>query len=594
MEECATSKLDNLQRINLNNNSLRFQQNPEPSTSYKPTKSIRDYNQPERFEDNKFNFNKLNAELHNLSYKNTWVDDFNQSNVAKNKNTWVNEFKISQPKASVNPNKFINHNQLSHSSTNYVNFNQQQQYTQNNYTSNQHNWDRQFDKFDKPILNEEPKSFSQSQTPNDDLARTARNLIDTVEPDKYDKFRNSEFFSFMKQLSTGEYRLENDEFVSNNTTSENNWTKEFDIPNKESAITGSETENPSLINAPEPYNKLLNIFGPSTSLNDYDVKSSLNGDLEQGTGTGAGVKGPQEAEWDTLQQGLDEIDSTFSNDIKRVDNLGLDQPREYAFEANKSKPDYLNHISHIESVLRENSNNAQAWYELGVCQQENENDSQAISALLKAVELDQEYADPWLALAISYTNESEKVKSTTLNNQNITSDELIRCLCEIVVQQAKEDIIDADVQVALGVVFSLSESYEKGIDCFRTALSTKPNDWLLLNRLGATLSNSGQCRSSLEFYYRALDLHPTYVRAMFNLGIALMNLKDYDEAIRQILSALAIQSEGNEQGGTNQINFNMWDTLRNCLLQYPELNAFRMRRSELTQYCNTRDINEKH
>lgn len=80
MEECATSKLDNLQRINLNNNSLRFQQNTEPSTSYKPTKSIRDYDQTKRFEDNKFNFNKLNSELHNLSYKNTWVDDFNQSN----------------------------------------------------------------------------------------------------------------------------------------------------------------------------------------------------------------------------------------------------------------------------------------------------------------------------------------------------------------------------------------------------------------------------------------------------------------------------------------------------------------------------------
>lgn len=318
----------------------------------------------------------------------------------------MNEFKITQPRASLNHNKLINHNQLSHSSTNYVNFNQQQ-YTPNNSTSNQHNqhnqynWDKQFDRFDKPILNEEPKSVSQSQTPNDDLARTARNLIDTVEPDKYDKFRNSEFFSFMKQLSTGECRLENDEFVSNNTTSENNWTKEFDISNNESAIADLPNESPSLVNAPEPYNKLLNIFGPSTSSNDYNVKSSLNGDLEQGTGTGAGLKGPQEAEWETLQQGLDEIDSTFSNDIKRVNNLGLDQSKEYAFEANNSKPDYLNHISHIESVLRENSDNAQAWYELGVCQQENENDSQAIAALLKAVELDQEFADPWLALAIS-------------------------------------------------------------------------------------------------------------------------------------------------------------------------------------------------
>ena len=39
-------------------------------------------------------------------------------------------------------------------------------------------------------------------------------------------------------------------------------------------------------------------------------------------------------------------------------------------------------------------------------------------------------------------------------------------------------------------------------------------DWLLYNRLGATLANGGNSHEALGYYYRALELHPNFVRAL--------------------------------------------------------------------------------
>lgn len=54
---------------------------------------------------------------------------------------------------------------------------------------------------------------------------------------------------------------------------------------------------------------------------------------------------------------------------------------------------------------------AEAWYQLGAVQAENEKESAAISALQEAVRLDPSHLEASLALAISYTNESAEVQA---------------------------------------------------------------------------------------------------------------------------------------------------------------------------------------
>lgn len=42
---------------------------------------------------------------------------------------------------------------------------------------------------------------------------------------------------------------------------------------------------------------------------------------------------------------------------------------------------------------------------------------------------------------------------------------------------------------------------------------TMSQDALLYNRVGATLANGGQAEEALQYYYRALELNPSYIRA---------------------------------------------------------------------------------
>ena len=38
---------------------------------------------------------------------------------------------------------------------------------------------------------------------------------------------------------------------------------------------------------------------------------------------------------------------------------------------------------------------------------------------------------------------------------------------------------------------------------------------MLYNRVGATLANNGAAEEALQYYYRALELNPMYIRARY-------------------------------------------------------------------------------
>lgn len=137
----------------------------------------------------------------------------------------------------------------------------------------------------------------------------------------------------------------------------------------------------------------------------------------------------------------------------------------------------------LEAAVQRNMSDASAWYELGVKQQEHERELQALQALTRAVELDPSYLPGWLALAVSYTNDGRRleaydaVRQWVMRNdshrntldphlsqypelENATVQEkfnhLVRCLITIA-QQSAVGQIDADIQIALAVLFNSNE-----------------------------------------------------------------------------------------------------------------------------------------
>ncbi|TIB30565.1 hypothetical protein E3P86_03477 [Wallemia ichthyophaga] len=556
--ECSSVD-NNLNKFLSNDNQVVNDQFTRRRTAHNHFKSthyqnLKEINQLEH--NDRFKFDKVGHQLDNIS--NEWITQFNHSNHSpiervnsQFNNNWSNEF--------IRSNEFKMSSSSPSTSSfkqNYVNFNHPYQYDRNLNILNDYsqlneksNWDKQFDQFN----NHQPVDI-QPSSPNDDLAKTAADLIDTVQPHKLEKFKNSNFFSLMNGLATGKTQLDQDQFVDNNIS---DWSTSFidsqqtnqhahhNQQIQQTQTSQNQQFNPSILNAPPPYHKLFGMFDSPSPTSATNKESLQDGSLEQGSGSATGVRGPQEIEWDNFTTTLDSLDSTNSQYLTS------------------------NHVSSAHSDLNHSLQNPKQWYQLGMSQQENENEHEAIPALLKAVELDDKFENAWLALSISYTNESNKVeainaikkwliaKKINLNSIDYSDKDhfhLIQILCQMIRDNINQDQIQPDLQVALGVLFSLNEEYDK-------------SDWLLLNRLGATLSNSGKCQSSLEYYYRALELHPTYVRAKFNLGIALMNIRDFEEAIQQILSAVDIQSQGNQADKSSQFNNNMWDTLKNCLLQ---------------------------
>lgn len=198
-----------------------------------------------------------------------------------------------------------------------------------------------------------------------------------------------------------------------------------------------------------------------------------------------------------------------------------------------------------DEVSREARERSEAWRRLGEAHAMNEMEVPAIRALEKAIEIDENNIEAYIPLAVSYTNEGydmpawETLKRyinkayPNLQAKPSTTDALgpdpwgaLNETTDLFLQAARDGaakgIVDPEVQVGLGVLFFSNQSYTQAKDCFQSALGVRPNDFLLWNRLGAVLANSGNSEEAISAYQRALELRPTFTRAIYNLSVSCM------------------------------------------------------------------------
>ncbi|KAM9806872.1 peroxisomal biogenesis factor 5 isoform 4-T4 [Syngnathus typhle] len=279
-------------------------------------------------------------------------------------------------------------------------------------------------------------------------------------------------------------------------------------------------------------------------------------------------------------------------------------------------------VRFFESAVQKEPDNQLAWQYLGTCQAENEQEFAAISALRRCVALKKDNLTALMALAVSFTNESlhrqacETLRDWLKHNPKYASvweqhqrerqqdasreremerERFGSLLPEAVFTDVQTLFlraantnptqVDPQLQCGLGVLFNLSGEYDKAVDCFTAALSATPQDYLLWNKLGATLANGSRSEEAVAAYRRALELQPGFVRSRYNLGISCVNLGAHREAVEHFLEALSLQRQAaaavesrvaQSPGGTaaTVMSDNIWSTLRMALSMMGESSLY--------------------
>ncbi|KAJ3054724.1 Peroxisomal membrane signal receptor PTS1 [Rhizophlyctis rosea] len=445
----------------------------------------------------------------------------------------------------------------------------------------QHDWAAEFQSAQANAVN--------AADTHEALSRTAGLLLNSIQTSDNPKMKQSKFMGFMQQLRDGDVTIEGDKVVPRDPFSQGadwasefgaqvkpgNWEEEFaasDVTSQDrpagkdwaSEFIGQDpltrqwkeefdAQTAHIGEDQADMDKAYNdIFAGQDWMKEYDerMKSAMAG---------------QDVDWSALEK---EWERAAAGGAYRASS-----PRYDTYEFTPNNP-YLNHpistlpqnnltesILALEAAVQKDPTSASAWYELGIRQQENENEVAAIAALRQSVRADPTTLGAWLALAVSYTNESCRDDAyDALQNWMDHSEQYNHILRERLMSedgadlsrhaqvtgmflQAAREGLDADVQAALGVLFNVSLEYDKAVDCFQAALTARPDDYLLWNKLGATLANSGNTDKAMESYFHALGINPSYIRARYNLAISCIHLGQYREAAEHLLGALSVQAE---------------------------------------------------
>ncbi|XP_037830117.1 PEX5-related protein isoform X3 [Kryptolebias marmoratus] len=294
-----------------------------------------------------------------------------------------------------------------------------------------------------------------------------------------------------------------------------------------------------------------------------------------------------------------------------TDNPYKDLPNAFEEGLKKSREgDLPNSVLMLEAAVLQDPHDSEAWQVLGTTQAENENEQAAIVCLQRCLELHPNNLPALMALAVSLTNTGMRhdaceallrwlrynpkykhlLKSKTHligspnsqrrmsygSNMSRHESSLLPEVKELFLEavQHNSDSIDPDLQTGLGVLYNLSGEFNKAVEAFNTALSVRPEDYLLWNRLGATLANGDRSEEAVEAYTRALELHPGFIRSRYNLGISCINLGSHREAASNFLTALSLQRKSQSRQQSHQVmSGNIWAALRIALsmMDQPEL-----------------------
>nr|XP_024659971.1 peroxisomal biogenesis factor 5 isoform X2 [Maylandia zebra] len=488
-------------------------------------------------------------------------------------------------------------------------------------------------------LGDKANEWTKEYQAEDELRQTANELVSKVDDPK---LQNTEFLRFIRQIGEGTVTVESktDKQLTDKAQAENaqNWASNLNQFLMKTGGGSLPLEPPEMnqkidkvkAKQAEQWARVVRQVSEESAEAWVDEFATSGPDFQQAK---AAVESDVDF-WEKLQQEWEEMakrDAESHPWLSDFDQLlSTSYDKGYQFEEENpylSHPDPLSEglkrmeagdipgaVRFFESAVQKEPDNQLAWQYLGTCQAENEQEFAAISALRRCIELKNDNLTALMALAVSFTNESlhrqacetlrdwlkhnpkyhsvweqserERSKDSSKEREKDRERSLFTDVQSMYLQAANVDPtqVDPQLQCGLGVLFNLSGEYDKAVDCFSAALSVTPQDYLLWNKLGATLANGSRSEEAVAAYRRALELQPGFIRSRYNLGISCVNLGAHREAVEHFLEALSLQRQAIEDGAraprgpggaaATMMSDNIWSTLRMALSMMGESSLY--------------------
>ncbi|XP_042011277.1 peroxisome biogenesis protein 5-like [Salvia splendens] len=438
--------------------------------------------------------------------------------------------------------------------------------------------------------------------PNLAAMEQTRMLAHTLAQNNDPKFQNSKFLQFVSKMSRGEITIEDNQFKPAGISAPGDWAAEYEQQHSGGRSWADQFSNEQLSQGPHGWaNEFATEHGQQGSTEDEWANefSKLNvndwsdeferqvadGVLGDSSGDNwANAYDDYLNEQTALKQKSDASRGVYVfSDLNPY--VGRPNPLKEGQELFR-KGLLSEAVLALEAEVLKNPDNAEGWRLLGIAHAENDDDQQAIAAMMRAHEVDPTNLEVLLALGVSHTNELEQAAAlkylyswlrhhprySTIAPPDQPENLYYADVARLFNDAAKLSPEDADVHIVLGVLYNLSREYDKAIEAFQTSLKLKPRDYSLWNKLGATQANSVQSADAILAYQQALNLKPNYVRAWANMGISYANQGMYEDSIRYYVRALAMNPKAD----------NAW--------QYLRISLSCASRNDMFEACDSRNL----
>ena len=272
--------------------------------------------------------------------------------------------------------------------------------------------------------------------PQNEVAQTASCIVNALSG--HDKLSNSSFMDFMVKLKNSELVIEKDRLVhpiepfkeAQGLIGKVSWEEEFNLEPRQKEWSAEFRQQDKFKQENKKNDEWTREF------NNHEWKHEFLQQNREFNQEFWDYNGKTHQDWlkefdqeiqnlkiDKFDPLMDQMDQLDKKEKTFLDTYAFSPFNPYLKQTPLELSDFLENSSvkqvsserilRLEALLQQScaNSNSSLWHQLGMAQQENENDLYAIAALKNAVSLNPAQLESWLLLSASYTNENFKTEA---------------------------------------------------------------------------------------------------------------------------------------------------------------------------------------